>query len=184
MVGLDSSAAIWTRLSTYYASHTRATIKKLCLLLRTPKNDRMVTNYLLDIKKTVDSLSVIGASISNAEHIDAILDGLSEEYDGFIIVVLSLLIPARLTNWNLYSWLKKKCLRNINSLKIPSFKPIRFPRNGFHLVPPTTLIFTPNLTAVVIIRVVHRIHPLCLFLFWTATYLSFSFPSSYTLKLQ
>jgi len=89
MVGLDTSTAIWNRLSTYYASHTRATIKKLRLLLRTPKNDRNITNYLLDIKKTVDSLSAIGASISIAEHIDAILDGLSEEYDGFITVVLS-----------------------------------------------------------------------------------------------
>jgi len=36
MVNLESSAAIWTRLSTSYASHTRATIKKLRLLLRTP----------------------------------------------------------------------------------------------------------------------------------------------------
>jgi len=89
MVGLDSSAAIWTRLSTYYASHTRATIKKLCLLLRTPKNYRTVANYLFDIKKTVDSLSAFGASISNVEHIDVILNGLSEEYDDFIIAVLS-----------------------------------------------------------------------------------------------
>ena len=89
MVGLESFAAIWTRLSTYYASHTRATIKKLRLLLRTPKNDRTITNYLLDIRKTIDSLFSIGASVSNIEHINAILDGLSGEYDGFIIAVLS-----------------------------------------------------------------------------------------------
>jgi len=84
MVNLDCSTAIWTHLSTYYASHTRATIKKLRLLLRTPKNNCTVANYFLDIKKTIDSLSTIGASISNTEHIDAILDGLSKEYDGFI----------------------------------------------------------------------------------------------------
>ena len=72
------------------------------------------------------------------------------------------LIPTLLTNWNLYSSLKKKGLRNINSFRIPSFKSIRFPRNGFHLAPPRIPIVTPNPTVVVIVRVVHRIQPLCL----------------------
>jgi len=53
------------------------------------KSGKIIANYLLDINKTVDSLSSIGASISTVEHIDAILDGLSEEYDGFITAVLS-----------------------------------------------------------------------------------------------
>jgi len=69
--------------------HTRATLNKLRLLLCTPKNERSVANYLLDIKKTVDSLSAIGTSISTAEHIDAILDDLSKDYDGFITSILS-----------------------------------------------------------------------------------------------
>jgi len=89
MVSLESFVSIWNRLSTYYESHTRATIKKLRLLLRTPKNEIFVANYVLHLKKTVDSLFAIGASISTTQHIDAILDGLSEEYDGFITVILS-----------------------------------------------------------------------------------------------
>jgi len=66
-----------------------ATIKKLKLLLKTPKNDKFVSNYLLDIKKTVDNLAAVGADISTEEHIEAILDGLSDEYDGFITSISS-----------------------------------------------------------------------------------------------
>ena len=78
------------------------------------------------------------------------------------LLLSHVLIPTLLTNWNLYSWLKKKGLRNINSFKISSFKPIRFPHNGFHLVPPRNPIFTPNSIVVVTTRVAHRIQPLCL----------------------
>ena len=59
------------------------------LLLKTTKNDKSVSTYLLDIKKTVDNLAAVGADISTEEHIEAILDGLSEEYDGFITSILS-----------------------------------------------------------------------------------------------
>jgi len=54
MVGLDSSAAIWCRLLTHFASHTCAMVKKFRLLLKTPKNDRFITTYVTDIKKIVD----------------------------------------------------------------------------------------------------------------------------------
>ena len=43
----------------------------------------------MDIKKTVDNLAAVGADISTEEHIEAILDGLSDEYDGFITSILS-----------------------------------------------------------------------------------------------
>jgi len=86
MVGLKKSTDIWKCLCTSYASRTRATIKKLKLLLKTPKNNKFVSTYLLDIKKTVDHLATVGAT---EEHIEAILDGLSDEYDGFITSILS-----------------------------------------------------------------------------------------------
>jgi len=61
----------------------------LKLLLKTPKNDHYVSTYLLDIKKTVDTLAAMGIVISTEEHIETILDGLSDEYDGFITSIIS-----------------------------------------------------------------------------------------------
>nr|KYP64560.1 hypothetical protein KK1_019160 [Cajanus cajan] len=52
MVGLNSINHIWKRLEVYYATHTRAVIKKLG-----------INEYLLEVKKIVDSLAVVGSSI-------------------------------------------------------------------------------------------------------------------------
>jgi len=73
MVSLDSSAKIWHRLLTHYASHTRTMVRKLKLLLMTPKNDRSIYVYINDIKKVVDSLVVVGFPFLPADHIDAML---------------------------------------------------------------------------------------------------------------
>jgi len=81
-MGLDSFAQI-------YASHTRAMVKKFRLLLKNPKNDRSDSTYVNDIKKVVDSLAVVGSPLSTADHVEAILNGLSPVYDGFITSILS-----------------------------------------------------------------------------------------------
>jgi len=88
MVGLDSSAEIWHRLLTYYTSHTRAMIKKFRLLLKNPKNDRYVSTYVNDIKKIADSLAAVGSSLSTANYVNAILNGLSPDYDGYLTSIL------------------------------------------------------------------------------------------------
>jgi len=46
VVGLETSAEIWKFLQDQYASHTRAQIQKMKLLLKTPKNDKTVSFYL------------------------------------------------------------------------------------------------------------------------------------------
>jgi len=51
MVGLQSPSQIWYTLPTYFASNTRAQIKKFKLRLKTPKNDQTIGAYVLDIKK-------------------------------------------------------------------------------------------------------------------------------------
>ena len=89
MVGLSIASQIWEKLHVYFASQTRAKVKKLKIQLRTPKKDRLVNLYLLEIKKIVDTLSAIDSPISTDDHIEAILDGMPEDYDGFVTVVLS-----------------------------------------------------------------------------------------------
>ncbi|XP_020218432.1 uncharacterized protein LOC109801728 [Cajanus cajan] len=93
MVGLVRTHQIWKRLETYFASQTRAKIKKLKLQLQMSKKNSTVTKYLLSIKKTVDSLAAVGSPISEEEHIEAILDGLPEEFDSFITCITSRLDP-------------------------------------------------------------------------------------------
>ena len=93
MVGLEQSWQIWKRLEVYYASQTRAKVKKLKVQLRMITKDKSISEYLLAIKKIVDSLAAIGSAISNDDHIEAILDGLPEDYDSFVTFVTSCLDP-------------------------------------------------------------------------------------------
>jgi len=93
MVGLSSISQIWEKLHTYYASQLRAKTKKLKVLLRTPKRNRTINAYILGTKKIVATLAAIGAPISTKEHIEVLLDGLSEEYEAFITLVLTRVDP-------------------------------------------------------------------------------------------
>jgi len=85
---------IWFRLETYYASHTPVKIKRIKLQLKTPKYDRFISSYLLDTKKSVDTLATMGAPVSMENHIDNILDGLSEDNDSFITAITSRTDPC------------------------------------------------------------------------------------------
>jgi len=69
MVDLQSASEIWQTLQTHFTSNTRAQIKKFSLRLKTPKQDRSVSAYLLEIKTTVDSLAAIGSSVSIEDQI-------------------------------------------------------------------------------------------------------------------
>jgi len=92
-MGLDTSAQILKCLQEQFSSHTRAKIQKMKLLLKTPKNEKMVFVYLHDIKMVVNMLAAIGAPITIEDHIESILKGLPEEYNEFIVVVMSRIDP-------------------------------------------------------------------------------------------
>lgn len=53
------------------------------------KGSLTVNEYLLKIKNIVDRLASVSHIVSSSYHIDAIFNGLSEEYDTFIISVNS-----------------------------------------------------------------------------------------------
>jgi len=93
MVGLRPAYQIWDKLNVYFASNTRARVRKLKTQLKTLKRDRSISIYLLDIKRFIDSLTVVGSNVSTEDHLEAILDGLPEEYDSFITSVTSRLDP-------------------------------------------------------------------------------------------
>lgn len=58
-------------------------------LRNTKKLARSITEYLLHIKTIVDSLTTIRDIISNQEHIDAIIEGLPESFNFFVMMVYS-----------------------------------------------------------------------------------------------
>nr|KYP53745.1 hypothetical protein KK1_024319 [Cajanus cajan] len=89
MVGYEWCHQIWSNLETYFASQTKARVKQLKIQLRATKKSTTIHQYLIEIKKIVDTLAAIGSPLDTAEHIDAIFDRLLEEYDPFITSVLT-----------------------------------------------------------------------------------------------
>ena len=76
------------------SNRTGAKIRQFQSELRnTRKGERSISEYLLRIKALIDSLLSIGDPVSIQEHVDVILDGLPEEYDGFITSITSRLEP-------------------------------------------------------------------------------------------
>lgn len=48
-----------------------------------------MNDYLLSIKKIVDTLTSVGFPISDSEHIQIVFDGLSHEYDSIVTSIIS-----------------------------------------------------------------------------------------------
>ena len=77
------------KLEQYFASQTRAKIGQFKDQLKTTKKGSLnVVEYLSKIKSCVDSLASVGHILIDKDHIDAILDGLIDEYDAFITSIL------------------------------------------------------------------------------------------------
>jgi len=90
VVGLKTSYEIWHRLEVNYSSQIHPQVIKLKNQLRTPKGEgeRTVAAYLLDLKEAVDALD---CPISSEEHREAILNGLSDDYESIIISKIKLM---------------------------------------------------------------------------------------------
>ena len=90
VVGCDFAYQIWKKLDVYFASKTKAKVRQLKMQLKSIKKQRIsAAKYVLKIKKVIDSLAAVKSPISTEDHIEAILDGLSEEYSSFITTVIS-----------------------------------------------------------------------------------------------
>nr|XP_029153207.1 uncharacterized protein LOC114927448 [Arachis hypogaea] len=75
---------ILSRIHTYFVSQTKARVRQLQLQLKTVKKDGSIANYLLKIKKIVDSLAAVGVLLSDSKYTNVILNGLNEDYHVFI----------------------------------------------------------------------------------------------------
>lgn len=94
VVGCERSYSVWERISQFFVSQNRAKIRQFKTeLCNTRKGDRSMNEYLQRIKAIVDSLILIGNEVTQAEHIEAIFDGLSEDYDPFVTSINTGLDP-------------------------------------------------------------------------------------------
>ncbi|KAF7823268.1 Retrovirus-related Pol polyprotein from transposon TNT 1-94 [Senna tora] len=85
MVGCVHSYQVWNKVEELLCSSTRARERQLKNDLRSiKKGSSSMSDFLLKIKKLVDSLGAIGSPISTHDHIESIFDGLDREYESFM----------------------------------------------------------------------------------------------------
>jgi len=85
VIECEYSHEVWDRLQVHFSSKTRAKVNQYRTQLRTMKKGSLsLFDYLLQIKKLANALSSVGSPITITEHIEAIFQGLDEDYDSFI----------------------------------------------------------------------------------------------------
>lgn len=90
VVGCNFTCEMWERIRVHFASQTRAKVKQLKTQLRTIRKTSLKMNeYLLKVKGNVDSLAAVGSPISENDYIETILDGLPNEYESVVTIVIS-----------------------------------------------------------------------------------------------
>ena len=82
------SHQIWDEIHKYMFVHTNAKSRQLRSELKSiTKEEKTVTEYLARIQRIVDVLESIDDPISHRDQIEAILDGLLEEYNALASII-------------------------------------------------------------------------------------------------
>ncbi|XP_062089056.1 uncharacterized protein LOC133795619 [Humulus lupulus] len=87
MVGSETTAQIWNSLCEYYTAQNKAKNMQYKTMLCNTRMTRSLDDYLLKIKLIVDTLASIGHLLFAQDHIEAIINGLSKDYEVFITYV-------------------------------------------------------------------------------------------------
>nr|XP_029143971.1 uncharacterized protein LOC114924238 [Arachis hypogaea] len=79
---------IWNRIEDYFSKSIRYRVKQLKTQLKLIKKQGLpIADYVSRIKRIVDSLASLGFPLTTDEHIDALLEGLNEDYENLITTV-------------------------------------------------------------------------------------------------
>nr|KYP51537.1 hypothetical protein KK1_026564 [Cajanus cajan] len=90
VIGCKTSFQLRDKIHSYFHSHMNAKARQLRNELRSTNLDNQtISNYVLRIQTLVDALTTIGDSVSVKEHLDIILEGLPEEYESTISLIIS-----------------------------------------------------------------------------------------------
>lgn len=84
------SHEVWEKIHKYFNSVLKSRARQLRSELKnTKKLARSVNEYLLRIKSIVNSLIAVGDIVSEQEQVDAILEGLPEDFNSFMMMIYS-----------------------------------------------------------------------------------------------
>lgn len=77
-----------------------------------------MNSYLLNLKKVIDQLVVVGSPVSTEEYIETILDGLPTDYNPLITYIISRLDPYSIEEMEallltVEDWIKKTNVSNL-----------------------------------------------------------------------
>ncbi|CAI8612920.1 unnamed protein product [Vicia faba] len=79
---------VWAKVHKHFNSQIKAQFHQLRYKLKTSKKGtRSISKYILRIRTIANSLLAIGDPISEWDQVNAILQGLPEEYNSFIMMV-------------------------------------------------------------------------------------------------
>jgi histone deacetylase 1/2 len=81
---------VWESIHKYFNSVLKSRARQLRSELKnTKKHARSINEYLLRIKTIVNSLIAVGDNVSEQEQVDAILEGLPEDFNSFVMMIYS-----------------------------------------------------------------------------------------------
>jgi hypothetical protein len=81
---------VWDKIHKYFNSVLKSRARQLRSELKNSRKlARSVNEYLLRIKTIINSLVAVGDVVSEQEHVDAILEGLPEEFNSFVMMIYS-----------------------------------------------------------------------------------------------
>ncbi|KAK2449415.1 hypothetical protein QL285_008613 [Trifolium repens] len=90
VLGCKHAFQVWDKIHKYFNSVLKARARQLRSELKnTKKASRSISEYLLRIKSLVNSLIAVGDNVTEQEQIDAILDGLPEDFNSFVMMMYS-----------------------------------------------------------------------------------------------
>ncbi|WJX88788.1 hypothetical protein P8452_70836 [Trifolium repens] len=79
---------VWEQIHKHFHAHLKAKVRQLRYELKTiKKGTKPMNEFVLRVRAIADTLLSIGDSVTEQDQIDAILDGLPEEYNPFVMMI-------------------------------------------------------------------------------------------------
>jgi histone deacetylase 1/2 len=79
---------VWEQIHKHFHAHLKAKVRQLRSELKTiKKGTKPMNEFVLRVRAIADTLLSIGDSVTEQDQIDAILEGLPEEYNPFVMMV-------------------------------------------------------------------------------------------------
>nr|KYP61013.1 hypothetical protein KK1_023436 [Cajanus cajan] len=90
VIGSVHSNQVWDKVHEYFHTQTKARARQLRTDLRsTTLDDQSMRDFLTQIKNIADELAGIGSPMTLEEYVDAVLEGLPQEYAPVVSVIES-----------------------------------------------------------------------------------------------